>query len=32
MIGEKEVATASDFVKKKAEQIAAEVACKELGI
>ena len=28
----KEMATASDFVKKKAEQIAAEIGCKELGI
>lgn len=32
LIDDKEVATGTDFVKKKAEQIAAEIACKELGI
>lgn len=32
LIDGKEAAVASDFVKKKAEQIAAEMACKELGI
>jgi ribonuclease III len=32
LVDEKEVATGTDFVKKKAEQIAAEAACKSLGI
>lgn len=32
LVDDKEVATASDFVKKKAEQIAAETACKQLEI
>lgn len=32
LIDEKEVATGTDFVKKKAEQIAAEAACKSMGI
>ena len=32
LIDEKEVATGSDYVKKKAEQIAAEAACKALGL
>lgn len=32
LIDEQEVATGIDFVKKKAEQIAAEAACKKLGI
>ena len=32
VIDQEEVSTGSDFVKKKAEQIAAEVACKQLGI
>lgn len=32
MIDEKEVATGTDFVKKKAEQIAAEIACKQLDL
>ncbi|MEP7264634.1 MAG: ribonuclease III [Bacteroidota bacterium] len=32
LVDEKEVATGTDFVKKKAEQIAAEMACKSLGI
>lgn len=32
MIDDKEIASASDFVKKKAEQIAAEAAVKQLGI
>jgi len=32
VIDGKEMATASDFVKKKAEQIAAELVCKELNI
>ncbi|HKR03532.1 MAG TPA: ribonuclease III [Bacteroidia bacterium] len=32
LIDEKEVATGQDFSKKKAEQIAAEAACEQLGI
>jgi ribonuclease III len=32
LVDEREVATGTDFVKKKAEQIAAEIACKSLGI
>ena len=32
IIDGKEIATGTDFVKKKAEQIAAESACKILGI
>lgn len=32
VIDEKEIATGTDFVKKKAEQIAAEAACKQLGV
>jgi ribonuclease-3 len=32
LIDEKEIATGTDYVKKKAEQIAAESACKSLGI
>lgn len=32
LVDEKEIATGTDFVKKKAEQIAAEMACKSLGI
>jgi ribonuclease-3 len=32
LIDEKEIATGTDYVKKKAEQIAAESACRSLGI
>ena len=32
IIDDKEAATGIDFVKKKAEQIAAEKACKDLGL
>jgi ribonuclease III len=32
LIDDKEVSTGTDYVKKKAEQIASEIACKELGI
>jgi len=32
LIDEKEVATGTDFIKKKAEQIAAEIACKQLEL
>lgn len=32
LIDDKEVSTGADFVKKKAEQIAAEIACKQLGL
>ncbi|MEP7171822.1 MAG: ribonuclease III, partial [Bacteroidota bacterium] len=32
MIDEKEIATGQDFSKKKAEQIAAEIGCDQLGI
>lgn len=32
LVDEKEISTGSDFVKKKAEQIAAETACKLLGL
>ena len=32
IVDEKEVSTGTDFVKKKAEQIAAETACKQLGL
>ena len=32
LIDEKEIATGQDFAKKKAEQIAAEIACVQLGI
>src|SRR6185436_2195902 len=32
LIDEKEIATGQDFSKKKAEQIAAEAACEQLGI
>lgn len=32
LINDKEVSTGTDFVKKKAEQIAAEEACKQLGL
>ena len=32
LIDEKEVSTGTDFVKKKAEQIAAETACRQLNI
>ncbi len=32
LVDDKEVSTGTDFVKKKAEQIAAEIACKQLGL
>ncbi len=32
LIDEQEVATGTDFIKKKAEQIAAEIACKQLEL
>ncbi len=32
LIDEQEVATGTDFIKKKAEQIAAEIACKQLNL
>lgn len=32
LIDDKEVSTGKDYVKKKAEQIAAETACKQLGL
>jgi ribonuclease-3 len=32
LIDDKEVSSGKDYVKKKAEQIAAEAACKQLGI
>ena len=32
VVDDKEISTGKDYVKKKAEQIAAEIACKQLGI
>lgn len=32
LIDEKEVSTGKDYVKKKAEQLAAEIACRQLGL
>jgi ribonuclease-3 len=32
MVDDKEISSGKDFVKKKAEQIAAEIACKQLGL
>lgn len=32
LVDEKEISTGKDYVKKKAEQIAAEAACKQLGL